>query len=621
MFPYPSGAGLHVGHPEGYTATDIICRYKRHARLQRPAPDGLGRLRPAGRAVRRADRRASARSPREGDRQLPAPAQALRVLLRLVARVRARSTPTTTAGRSGSSCRSTTRWFDLERAEGPADRGAGRELESGKRKVAFNPDAAEVRAEDKEQNARAPGRTLDKPTQRQLSTAIASPTSASRPSTGARSWAPCSPTRRSSTVAASAAAIPVLPQAAQAVDVPHHRVRDSGCSTGSSASTGPSPRTPSRPTGSARATAPKSRSRSQTPVAGHEKLRVFTTRPDTLFGATYMVVAPEHPLVDAVLGARAEQSELGTYVSAARNRTDVERKQSQRRRPACSPVFTRSIPSRARHPGVDEDYVLMGYGTGAIMAVPAPRRARLRVRIDLRLPIARKSSHVAGAPWTGERATAADGVAVNSRNADVALDGLPTARGEGADHRRGSSRRASVERRVNYQAARLALQPAALLGRTFPASSTTRRATHYPVSKARCRSRCPSSPTTSPMRATTRAAARQGEDVGADDGAAPAVDPATPSRDAHDRARPTPCPAGPARAGTTCATADPKNARAVRRSATPRATGCGDGVDLYVGGAEHAVLHLLYARFWHKCCSTSATSRRPSPSASSSIRG
>ena len=61
MFPYPSGAGLHVGHPEGYTATDIVARYCAHARLRRAAPDGLGRVRPARRAARHRDRHAPAR--------------------------------------------------------------------------------------------------------------------------------------------------------------------------------------------------------------------------------------------------------------------------------------------------------------------------------------------------------------------------------------------------------------------------------------------------------------------------------------------------------------------------------------------------------------------------------
>ena len=62
--PTPAAPGLHVGHPEGYTATDILCPLQADARLQRPAPDGLGRLRPARRAVRHRDRHAPARSPR-----------------------------------------------------------------------------------------------------------------------------------------------------------------------------------------------------------------------------------------------------------------------------------------------------------------------------------------------------------------------------------------------------------------------------------------------------------------------------------------------------------------------------------------------------------------------------
>ena len=71
MFPYPSGAGLHVGHPEGYTATDIVSRYLRMTGIQRPAPDGLGCVRSAGRAVCDQDQRASAHHDREEHRELP----------------------------------------------------------------------------------------------------------------------------------------------------------------------------------------------------------------------------------------------------------------------------------------------------------------------------------------------------------------------------------------------------------------------------------------------------------------------------------------------------------------------------------------------------------------------
>ena len=104
MFPYPSGAGLHVGHPEGYTATDIVARCLAHARLRRAAPDGVGRVRTAGRAARDRDRHASSGHDGEQHRDVQAPAQDARLQLRLVARDRHHRSRTTYAGRSGSSC-------------------------------------------------------------------------------------------------------------------------------------------------------------------------------------------------------------------------------------------------------------------------------------------------------------------------------------------------------------------------------------------------------------------------------------------------------------------------------------------------------------------------------------
>ena len=104
---------------------------------------------------------------------------------------------------------------------------------------------------------------------------------------------------------------------------------------------------------------------------GVEPIRVFTTRPDTIFGATFMVLAPEHPLVP-VLTTDERRAEVEAYVAAARRETEIERLSAEREKTG---VF---IGAYAINPLTDEripvwvaDYVLPGYGTGAIMGVPA----------------------------------------------------------------------------------------------------------------------------------------------------------------------------------------------------------------------------------------------------------
>ena len=105
--------------------------------------------------------------------------------------------------------------------------------------------------------------------------------------------------------------------------------------------------------------------------AGGEELRVFTTRPDTLFGATFMVLAPEHPLV-ASLTSPDRQTEVEAYVAAATVKSEIDRLSADREKTgvytggdAINPVTGERIPIYVA------DYVLGGYGTGAIMAVPA----------------------------------------------------------------------------------------------------------------------------------------------------------------------------------------------------------------------------------------------------------
>ena len=107
-------------------------------------------------------------------------------------------------------------------------------------------------------------------------------------------------------------------------------------------------------------------------IDGHDqKLNIFTTRPDTLFGATFMVIAPEHPLVD-VITTEDQKQQVENYQQKTRNKSDIERQETNREKTgiftgayAINPVNGEKLPIWIA------DYVLMGYGTGAIMAVPA----------------------------------------------------------------------------------------------------------------------------------------------------------------------------------------------------------------------------------------------------------
>lgn len=103
-------------------------------------------------------------------------------------------------------------------------------------------------------------------------------------------------------------------------------------------------------------------------------IRVFTTRPDTIFGATYMVLAPEHEIVDVILKAPADRTDLAklrAYVTAARNRSDVERMENKEKTGVDLGIDAINPATGEKIPVYVADYVLPGYGTGAIMAVPA----------------------------------------------------------------------------------------------------------------------------------------------------------------------------------------------------------------------------------------------------------
>ena len=163
-------------------------------------------------------------------------------------------------------------------------------------------------------------------------------------------------------------------------------------------------------------------------IEGREDaITVFTTRPDTLFGATYMVLAPEHELVDAITTPQQKDS-VNRYKVAAAGKTDIDRMAESKTKTgvftgayAVNPVNGKQVPIWIA------DYVLMGYGTGAIMAVPAHDTRDHEFARTFDLPITQviavpegENYDIRDAAYTGP------GVNINSANDEVSLDGLPT---------------------------------------------------------------------------------------------------------------------------------------------------------------------------------------------------
>lgn len=344
-------------------------------------------------------------------------------------------------------------------------------------------------------------------------------------------------------------------------------------------------------------------------VDGHGALRVFTTRPDTLFGATYMVVAPEHPLVESALASPAIEAgcrnALHEYVDAARNRSDLERQADAKVKTGVFTGLEAVNPATgARIPVWTADYVLMGYGTGAIMAVPAHDQRDFEFATSFSLPIV-EVVRLAHSTFDGTCATAGEGVAVNSTAAGLAIDGLPTP--EAKSHVIGwleSTGRG--ERRVNYRLRDWLFSRQRYWGEPFPIVYDE-AGNHYPVSPEALPLTLPAMVDYQPIESATPlpplGKVRAWVEITAGEaGVDPAIlPPTTPVRRETNTM--------PGWAGSCwyeLRYCDPRNGQrfvGVEAERYWMGRGVGSrtaGVDLYVGGSEHAVLHLLYARFWHK---------------------
>jgi leucyl-tRNA synthetase len=332
-------------------------------------------------------------------------------------------------------------------------------------------------------------------------------------------------------------------------------------------------------------------------IDGHagSTLEIYTTRPDTLFGTTYMVLAPEHPLAEKITTAE-QKSKVAGYLEAAAKKSDLERTDLAKEKTgvfsgayAINPVNEQKIPIWIA------DYVLISYGTGAIMAVPAHDERDWEFAKVFDLPAIQVVADKRDAGNTAEPAecTTADGFSINSG----ILNGLPTKK---------------KKKRITEWLEEKGLGKQAVNFKLRDWLFSRQRYWGEPIPVVHCKN----------------CAANDNPAAGLNAGIVPLNEKDLPLKlpdvqsyaptgtgesplAAIDEWVNTTCPGcgGPARRETNTMPQWAGSCWYYLRYLDPQNSECFAGrdkidywapVDLYVGGVEHAVLHLLYARFWHK---------------------
>lgn len=336
-------------------------------------------------------------------------------------------------------------------------------------------------------------------------------------------------------------------------------------------------------------------------VDGFGDLTVFTTRPDTLFGATYMVVAPEHPLVEWVRDRTPVNAQaIAEYVQWSRNRSDIDRQAESREKTGISlGVFAQNPATGELIPVWTADYVLMAYGTGAIMAVPAHDERDFAFAKRFDLPIRCVVAASDGSAWTGDCATSEAGIACNSSNQHVSIDGFSTneATTKMIDWLTSCG---MGSRRINFRLRDWLFSRQRYWGEPFPIVFDD-RGMHFPISESALPVQLPSLTDYQPVQSDhpVPPLGKAKEWVHTTAGEA-GVDPTLLAPSTPVRRETNTMPGWAGSCWYYLRYCDPKNSsRFVGKDAERYWMG-DRGVDLYIGGAEHAVLHLLYARFWHK---------------------
>jgi len=319
-------------------------------------------------------------------------------------------------------------------------------------------------------------------------------------------------------------------------------------------------------------------------------ITVFTTRPDTIFGATYLVLAPEHELVSELTTAENRNS-VEQYIKQAAEKSDLERTELSKEKTgvptggyAVNPANGKRIPIWIA------DYVLAHYGTGAIMAVPGHDTRDNEFARQFGLPVVQVVAPADGSRIDVEKEAfvSYDGIGVNSENQEVSLNGVPTR--EAIERIINWIENKGIgQRKVQYKLRDWLFSRQRYWGEPIPImffEDGTKRALdpdELPLLLPDVKDFKPAGTGESPL-----ANVPEWVDF---------VDKKTGKRARYET---NTMPQWAGSCWYYLRYIDPNNNEFFCSKEKEQYWMMPDGVDLYVGGAEHAVLHLLYARFWHK---------------------
>ena len=311
-------------------------------------------------------------------------------------------------------------------------------------------------------------------------------------------------------------------------------------------------------------------------VEGND-VTVFTTRPDTLFGATYMVLAPEHPLV-AEITATGQKEAVESYVAACASKSDMERGLDKEKTGVATGAFAINPVNGEKIPVWIADYVMMGYGSGAIMAVPAHDERDFEFAVKFELPILQVVQPTGDQDWQGYTDP---GTAINSGF----LDDLKTKDAKKKIiHWLGENGKG--KKKIQFKLRDWLFSRQRYWGEPFPLLWDKESGQHSAVPESEL-------PLLQP----------EMEDF------KPTGDPRGPLINCTDwinysdklQRETNTMPQWAGSCWYYLRYCDPHNEEHFLSPESENYWGNSDGfVDFYVGGKEHAVLHLLYSRFWHK---------------------